>query len=146
MEVKLRSGNLNKYGERNRGAVHTCHPNLDPSWTPVSGCARSPGLLDLPQRLGLFLTGVIEIPPKLQVQPEVGRHAEISGKSQGRARGNSPPFPRQRIDPLISYEDHVGKIPLCQLHGLEELLPQHFAWVSRLSMRRYTDLTETSFY
>jgi hypothetical protein len=30
------------------GSCRACHPHLDPSWSPVSGCARGSDLLDLP--------------------------------------------------------------------------------------------------
>lgn len=92
---------------------------------------------DLPDVLRRRRVGsVIEIPGQLQVQPELGFHAEELFKPERRVRGD-PSLPMdQLVDAGIRYPDLFGERRLRHAERLEEFLQEHLPWMGWRTMRR----------
>jgi hypothetical protein len=87
---------------------------------------------------------MIEIPPRLKVEPESTTHVEEVGKPQSCARRNATTTVDDLVDPLVGNTNRVGKITLAQLHWYEEFLEEHFAGVRGRSVRGNSNHTFSS--
>ena len=99
------------------------------------GCSMRPNTV---QCLSFRALSMVQIPPQLQIQPEVGRRAKILGQPRSRTWGHASPPVGELVNPLIRYPNRVGKLALSNSHGPQKLLQQHFARMCRRSMSRDT--------
>lgn len=69
--------------------------------------------------------------PRLQVEPELGRGAEVARQAQGRVRGDGAATEGNLVEAGAGHLDGVGQLVDAQTHRLQEFLAQDFARVDR---------------
>src|SRR5258708_6155637 len=79
---------------------------------------------------------MVEVPPKLQRQPEVRRHTEELLETKRRVGSDGPLPVDDLIGPRPRDTDSLREFGLCHAEGLEELLEDHLARVRRWAVRR----------
>jgi hypothetical protein len=117
-----------------RGPLGTPHDDLE----QIPSHSRN---LDLLDELELFLLGFarpIEIPPQLNIHPEIRRRAEILGEPQRSAWSYSPALVHQFVNSLVRDANRVGEIPLRHRHRDKEFFEQHLPRMCRFTMRWYS--------
>lgn len=80
---------------------------------------------------------MIEIPPKLEIQPKARRRSEELRQPERGAGCYASPAVDEFVNPLVGNHDRFGKISLGKPHGIEEFLQENFARVNWLSIRRH---------
>src|SRR5579859_1463999 len=91
--------------------------------------------LDDAIQLSFFsLLGMVQVPTKLDIQPEVSRGSEVFCQAQRRTRRDTPFAVDDLVNPLVGNVDGVSQVALREQHGFEKLLDQHFAWMSRCTI------------
>ncbi len=74
----------------------------------------------------LRLLGVIQIPPQLEIHPEISGHSEEFRQAQGRAGGDAAVTIDNFIDALIRHMDRFRQFALSQPHRSQKLFQEHF--------------------
>jgi hypothetical protein len=103
------------------------------------GLSRRSRLPDLLEFIGLGTLRVKQIPPKLQIQPQLRGRAEEPRKTECRAWGDATLAVDQLVYPLVWNADSLRKLSLGELHRFEKLEQQDLTRMRWRPMGRNAD-------
>jgi len=92
----------------------------------------SPNPLDAPGCRRVFR--VVEVPGKLQVQPELGIYTEYLLEAERRIGRHTPLPVDDLVQPRIGHLYPLRELRLAKTQRLDELLKEHLAWMGRWSI------------
>src|SRR5579872_735859 len=77
-----------------------------------------------------FLAREVELVSRLEIHPEISRHAEITSEPQSRVRSDAPPARQKLIKAVGRYLDNIGEFLGGEV-GFFQLVSQYFAGMDR---------------
>src|SRR6266540_1260083 len=104
-----------------------------------SGGPRPDLTLDPPAKLSL---GRLQLVTSLKVDPEIRRGAEITREAEGGVGGDAAAAEHDVVDPRPRHLDGLRQRIDADLHRLQEILAQDFAWMNERQSLACGDLGE----